>query len=264
MHTFEALRMEYKALWQRMEISQRATNKVDVAARKLLLSKHRYRAVAAKTGVPWFLIAVLHERESSADFSAHLHNGDPLELRTYHVPAGRPVNGAPPFTWEESAIDALELKNLHRIGAWPIERIAYECERYNGWGYRHHSTPSAYLWSFSNIYQGGKYVADGVWSAAALDRQCGTMPLLKRMAEIDRSIALFPRPPPITDEVPPNQKPLSPPLARTKNLGWGAAIVAAIGAAAQSIGNNPALTFGVVIVAAVLALYLVHRCKKEK
>ena len=89
MHTFEALRMEYKALWQRMEISQRAANKVDVVARKLLLSKHRYRAVAAKTGVPWFLIAVLHERESSADFTAHLHNGDPLELRTYHVPAGQ-------------------------------------------------------------------------------------------------------------------------------------------------------------------------------
>ncbi len=63
MHAFEALRMEYSTLWDRMEISRRDAKHIDAVARKLLLSKHRYRAVAAKTGAPWFLIAVLHERE---------------------------------------------------------------------------------------------------------------------------------------------------------------------------------------------------------
>ena len=263
MHTFEALRMEYSALWQRMEISQRAAKNVDTVARKLLLSKNRYLAVAAKIGAPWFLVAVLHERESSADFTAHLHNGDPLALRTHQVPAGRPVKGAPPFTWEESAIDALKLKEMHSVGDWSIERIAYECERYNGWGYRHHSTPSAYLWSFSNIYQGGKYVADGVWSAVALDRQCGTMPLLKRIAEIDRSIALFAGPPQIRDGPSPSQKP-SAPLATITNVGSGTGLVVGIGATAHWILGRPALTFCVAIIAAAIAVYLVRHCNKEK
>ena len=34
-----------------------------------LAAKARYQAVAAKTGVPWFVIAVIHQRESSQNFS---------------------------------------------------------------------------------------------------------------------------------------------------------------------------------------------------
>src|SRR5262245_57307241 len=192
MPTFDSLRSEYATLWSRMVLLPERAAALDAAAGKLIAHKRRYQGVADATGVPWFVIAVLHERESSADFTTHLHNGDPLSARTRQVPAGRPARGAPPFTWEESAIDALTMggHELHKVADWPIERIAYECERYNGWGYRNHGTPSAYLWSFSNIYRGGKYVADGVWSASAVDKQCGTMPLLRRIAELDASVAL--------------------------------------------------------------------------
>jgi peptidoglycan hydrolase-like protein with peptidoglycan-binding domain len=47
---------------------------------------------------------------------------------------------------------------------------------------------SPYLWSFSNNYECGKYVADGRFDAGAVDRQCGAMPILKRMMELDSSI----------------------------------------------------------------------------
>jgi peptidoglycan hydrolase-like protein with peptidoglycan-binding domain len=46
---------------------------------------------------------------------------------------------------------------------------------------------SPYLWSFSNIYSSGKYVADGRFSASAVDQQCGAMPVLKRIMELDAS-----------------------------------------------------------------------------
>jgi lysozyme family protein len=36
------------------------------------LAKPRYQAVAAKTGVPWFVIAVIHERECSQDWTGSL------------------------------------------------------------------------------------------------------------------------------------------------------------------------------------------------
>jgi uncharacterized protein (TIGR02594 family) len=186
--SYEALRDEYAALWRRMTIPPARQAAIEATARKLIAVKPRYQTAVERTGVPWYLIAVLHERESGADFATHLHNGDALTARTLNIPAGRPAQGEPPFTWEASAIDALELKGLHRISAWPIERIAYECERWNGWGYRRRGLPSAYLWSSSDIYRGGKYVADGVWAANAVDRQCGCMPLLARMAELDRSI----------------------------------------------------------------------------
>jgi lysozyme family protein/peptidoglycan hydrolase-like protein with peptidoglycan-binding domain len=138
------------------------------------------------------VIAALHQRESDADFATHLHNGDPLTARTRHVPAGRPQHGSPPFQWEESAIDALTMPNhaLHLVKDWTIERACYEIEKYNGFGYRnnHPEVKSPYLWSFSNNYQRGKYVADGRFDANAVDQQCGTMPMLRRMMELDPSV----------------------------------------------------------------------------
>src|SRR5262249_44398098 len=108
---------------------------LETAARKILRGKSRYLAVERATGVPWFVIGVLHYRESDCSFLTHLHNGDPLSGRTYHVPAGRPPTGNPPFTWEASAKDALSYEGFASIHDWPIERIGYSCERYNGGGY---------------------------------------------------------------------------------------------------------------------------------
>jgi lysozyme family protein len=75
--------------------------------------------------VPWELIAALHEREAGGSFKGHLHNGDPLTGRTYHVPAGRPAKGSPPFTWEASAIDALTMAphSLDQVKAGPTRAL---------------------------------------------------------------------------------------------------------------------------------------------
>ena len=203
-----------------MAISTARQATVDAIARKLLANKSRYQSIESQTGVPWYMIAALHMRESDADFSTHLHNGDPLTGRTYHVPAGRPRTGNPPFRWEESAIDALTMHGFNEIHDWPIERVAYECEKYNGWGYRNHGVPSAYLWSFSNIYDGGKYVADGVWSAVAQDQQCGVMPMISRMMALDASIGVAtgpvqpPQPPFIQPPVTPPPIVVQPPIVQ--------------------------------------------------
>jgi lysozyme family protein len=71
----------------------------------LFQAKKRYQAVEAKTGVPWAVIAVIHERESSQNFNTQLGQGDPLNRVSVHVPAGR----GPFSTWEEGAYDALVL-----------------------------------------------------------------------------------------------------------------------------------------------------------
>jgi lysozyme family protein len=69
----------------------------------------------------------------SGNFNRHLHNGDPLTSRTVHVPAGRPKSGTPPFTWEQSAVDALAYDGLTQVTDWSIEHVAYVFENFNGW-----------------------------------------------------------------------------------------------------------------------------------
>src|SRR3954468_4720639 len=66
-------------------------------------AKQRYQPVALKTGVPWFVIAVIHEREASQNWSKSLAQGDPWNKKSVHVPKGR----GPFKSWEEAAIDAL-------------------------------------------------------------------------------------------------------------------------------------------------------------
>jgi hypothetical protein len=77
------------------------------------------------------------------------------------------------------------MKNLFNWTDWEIPGILYKLEQYNGFGYRnfHPSVKSPYLWSFSNHYTSGKYVADGTWSPTAKSQQCGAAVLLRRLAE---------------------------------------------------------------------------------
>lgn len=180
-----ALRTEYESLFNSCAISPGHMATVDQTVARLQASRTRYQRVGDGLGIPWAFVAVTHNMESSLDFTRHLHNGDPLTSRTVQVPAGRPKIGTPPFTWEESARDALTMKKLGAGTDWSLAGMLYQLERYNGWGYRlyHRHVLSPYLWCFSAHYTSGKYVADGTWSDTAASRQCGAAVLLRRMAE---------------------------------------------------------------------------------
>lgn len=180
-----ALREEYERLFNSCAIRPQRSQAVEAIIAKLLKNLPRYQRVERSAGVPWFFVAVVHNMEAGQRFTGHLHNGDPLSARTVQVPAGRPRTGNPPFTWEESAADALALKKLNAATDWSLAGTLFQIERYNGWGYRlhHQHVLSPYLWSFSNHYTSGKYVADGTWSDTAVSKQCGAAVLLRRMAE---------------------------------------------------------------------------------
>jgi lysozyme family protein len=185
----QALRRNYTLLYKSCLIRRARRTLVDGIARGLSGNRARYEKVANALGMPWYVVAVIHSMEAGGDFTRHLHNGDPLTARTTHVPAGRPRTGKPPFTWEESAIDALTYQGFARWKDWSIPGTLYKLEGYNGFGYRDHhpQVPSPYLWSFSNHYTRGKYVADGRFSATAVSQQCGAAVLLKRLQEGGRT-----------------------------------------------------------------------------
>jgi len=89
---------------------------VEKIAARSVANKARYEAVGEQVGTPWYVIAAIHNLEAGQRVTTHLHNGDPLSGRTTHVPAGRPRTGAPPYSWETSAIDALKVQGCHRSG----------------------------------------------------------------------------------------------------------------------------------------------------
>ena len=145
---------------------------------KIQKNEPTYREVSIATGIPWYLIGAICERESSQNFNCYLHNGDPLfsssgaPLKTIHVPKGK----GPFQSWQGAAIDAL---GMHHDVQWTMDVMLDWAEKYNGLGYRHKGFPSPYLWSGTSEYKSGKYTSDGVFSATAIDKQPGVAAMFK-------------------------------------------------------------------------------------
>jgi lysozyme family protein len=181
---FSILKPEYARLFRRLTVRPQYQEEVDWHMALIRKSRERYERVGIQTGVPWHFIAVTHGLEASFNFRAHFHNGDfPLSARTRQVPAGRPTQWLPPSDWESSAKDALRLLGYTGQKDWSLERTLYRLEAYNGLGYRGLGVPTPYLWSFSNNYERGKFVADGKFSSTAKSQQCGAAVLLKLLAD---------------------------------------------------------------------------------
>ena len=176
---------QYQQLWDSMELMEVTAAHVLTLAGKIKANKPRYDTVSAATSVPWAFIGVIHNMECDLSFHAHLHNGDPLTARTVHVPAGRPVTGNPPFTWEFSAEDALRYMGYDKITDWSVPSMLLHLEKYNGGGYAKRGINTPYLWSATNHYglppNIGKYTSDGKFDPNAISNQIGAAALLKQL-----------------------------------------------------------------------------------
>lgn len=186
------LKSEYQKLWNRCEIKPENLNQTQEIVTKICLTQNRYQALQREINVPWYFIAVIHNMESSLDFTKHLHNGDSLKKRTVKVPSGRPTNNPSNgwevgYSWEESAIDALTLKEFDKVKDWSLAAQLWQLEKYNGFGYRlyHPEVLTPYLWSGTNLYIKGKYKSDGKWDANAISAQIGIAALLKILIKVE-------------------------------------------------------------------------------
>lgn len=178
---YEDLEEEYRNCFERCEMRTEFSGNVAYYVKRLKQGKANYQLAESETGVPWVFVGLIHGMECGFNFAGHLHNGDRLTARTANVPKGCPKKGAPPFSWIQSAQDALCMKKLDEVIDWSVPHMLYLLESYNGFGYRRRGLPSPYLWSFSNIYDKGKFVADGKFDPNAVSKQCGAGLMLKAM-----------------------------------------------------------------------------------
>ena len=180
------LKVAEAARWVVCKVDPQLFHYIDGICRRLVDAKPRYVNVSIQTDVPWPVIAVIHERESSQSWAASLAQGDPWNHISTHVPRGR----GPFKSWEDAAVDALKACPPHAASweDWSIGGALVLLEEYNGLGYARMGRVSPYLWAATNQYVRGKYVADGHYDPNAVDHQIGCAALLQRMTLLDQTI----------------------------------------------------------------------------
>lgn len=174
------------ARWAVMKIDPARKAEFAAVAAKLLKNKARFQEIEARTGVLWWVVAVIFERESGGNFLAYIGNGQPLGRCTTEVPIGR----GPFKSWEDGCVDALIECAPHAAywHDWTAGGVLTLLEKYNGLGYVARSMASPYIWSGTNQYERGKYVADHDFDANVVDSQLGCAPLIAAMRKQDSSI----------------------------------------------------------------------------
>lgn len=174
------------ARWNACHLLPQWLGVLDSVAHRLVAAKSRYENVRTESGVPWPVVAVIHQRESSQSWLGSLAQGDPWNAVSIHVPRGR----GPFPSWEAAAEDALVVCPPHAAHwhDWSIGGALTLLEQYNGLGYAAMGRPSPYVWSATDQYRSGKYTADGHYDPNAVDHQTGCAALLVRMTLLDPSI----------------------------------------------------------------------------
>lgn len=161
-------------------------------AKKALANKATYIDIATRSGMPadaWIFVAVTHYRESSQDFSKSLAQGDPWAQTSKHVPAGR----GPFKSFADAAVDALVNCSPYaaRNADWSLAGLLTLLERYNGLGYANRGIPSPYIWSGTDQYTKGKYVADEVFDPNEVDKQLGCAGLILAIQAADTGLKVI-------------------------------------------------------------------------
>lgn len=193
---------EYAKQWDTMIINTSRRSEAERAAQYAVDNSSIYLQVERETGVPWPMVACDHRRESDRQdkfgnptFQTYLGNGQPLWQKTMIVPIGRGPfcgKGAPYHemvkAFIEGAKDAYHIDKIDAVKDWRLEKILYYCELFNGAGYDARGLPSPYLWGGTNIQKPGKFIADHKFSANAMDKQLGVVPILYMIARIDKTV----------------------------------------------------------------------------
>lgn len=161
-----------------IELDKERVKEISDVCKKFFLNQEAYLKVSQYTGVPAELIFALHYRELSLRFNGVLHNGENI-LGTGRLTRLVPKGRGPFETWEEAAIDALELKKRIFPQVWNFETMCDFAEKFNGLGYRNRGELSPYVWAGTSKHdETGKYVADGKYSSTAIEKQLGVAALL--------------------------------------------------------------------------------------
>jgi len=178
---FDALAAEYRRDYARATVRPERVEAVDRLARQLASHEAQYRQVADPLGVPWWILGAIHQLEHSGRFTTAMDVTDPID-----VPPGEPIPDAriTDAEWNASATRELRRQSFDRWRDWSLPGALYMLERFNGFGYRGHDVATPYLWSYTTLYDRGKFVRAGVFDPNTVSAQAGAAAILKRLVAL--------------------------------------------------------------------------------
>lgn len=155
--------------------------------------KDRFLFVQSKTGVPWFVVAIINIMEMGLNFDGTLLNGDPWNRKTVHYPSGR----GPWGSWEEAAVYAINSEDegwdFHPpTMTWDVGTTFYFLEAWNGFNARMQPQytqtrplgASPYIYSASPFYVSGKKLEQPTrFDPNLVSEQIGCMAFLRALQD---------------------------------------------------------------------------------
>lgn len=251
-NTKRAARVVVKPAFQKAAIKRAAA---------MLSHKDHYQSIADqikekhRLHVPWWAIPLVHERECPRgvdNWTCNIAQGSPFNVKSRIIPHSGPFG-----SFDLAAMDALVVQapRLAQWTNWSLGGVATINEMYNGTGYARRGLPSPYVWSGTNIYVRGKYVADGRYDANKVDTQIGVIVSLKALMALDASIVLG-------GEVPGQDT-----VNRTKEISHatvGGGSIAEASHQAFINGVDDWIVYTIAGVAAVALIYWVYRIVRKK
>lgn len=215
--TYTALKGETIRLLAACRITNNAV--VDQALHEITkgtnLDSYRKAGELSHVSAAW--IAAVDYRESDCNPKSAIGQGDRWDRKSIHVP-----RGFGPF---KSKADASKFY-LHYDhvdqpppdGMWDLPYATFYGEKWNGFGPRMHGRHTGYCYAGTNIYNGGMYVSDGRWSAAAHDTRAGVVPIMIRLGQVYPDLILPPAPTAVLPPMP--ITPPQPPPDHYLNAAW--------------------------------------------
>jgi lysozyme family protein len=202
-----AIKQECERLWPTAKIVPSRLKEVNAVAARLVApaAKARYLEIEKATGVPWYIVAIIHEREASQNFSCQLGQGDRLNEVSRHTPRGmgpyydHPNDPPLQDAFYRCAVDVLfnSAPFAAKWKDWTIGGALTLTVTFNGIGYEtYHHECSPYDWGATTVEEEGKYSSDGKYSPSMWDTQVGCAAMLKQMMVLDPSIKFADEPVP--------------------------------------------------------------------
>ena len=145
-------------LWNAATIAKEAAGRAQTQVDGILLHRDKYEQVEKNTGVPWFLVGVIHWLVSGQSFQLTL-NSRAL------APSGN-------FDWVKSASDLFIARGWNSIARnkWTVHRTLDLIERFTSLTFRDAGENSPLLWGGTGHYAG------------TANKQIGAVPLLRELA----------------------------------------------------------------------------------
>ncbi len=114
----KTLAREYAFLFGQTKITAQWQKEITRSVLWAKQNRSSFQAVAAATGVPWFVVAIINILEMGTNLNGTLLNGDPWNKKTVHFPSGL----GPWDSWASAAIFAIN----HEEEGWHFNTNAVE------------------------------------------------------------------------------------------------------------------------------------------